>query len=119
MNLKRWHKRLLATVVAATMLSTGAMAAEQKYIIATASTGGTFYPVGVGIATIASLKLAKDHKMTFSAITSAGSGENIDMMEKKEVDFSIIQGLFGSMAWQGKATYEGNPKKNLRSVTML
>jgi hypothetical protein len=59
MNLKRWHKRLLATVVAATMLSTGAMAAEQKYIIATASTGGTFYPVGVGIATIASLKLAK------------------------------------------------------------
>lgn len=119
MNLKRWHKRLLATVVAVTMLSTGAMAAEQKYIIATASTGGTFYPVGVGIATIASLKLAKDHKMTFSAITSAGSGENIDMMEKKEVDFSIIQGLFGSMAWQGKATYEGNPKKNLRSVTML
>jgi TRAP transporter TAXI family solute receptor len=108
----------LATGAAAAVLSTGAMA-EQKYIIATASTGGTFYPVGVGIATIASLKLAKEHKMTFSAITSAGSGENIDMMEKGEVDFSIIQGLFGSMAWQGKATYDGNPKKGLRSVSML
>lgn len=108
----------MATGAAAAVLSTGAMA-EQKYIIATASTGGTFYPVGVGIATIASLKLAKEHKMTFSAITSAGSGENIDMMEKGEVDFSIIQGLFGSMAWQGKATYDGNPKKKLRSVSML
>lgn len=115
---KTWFKRLLATGAAAAVLSTGAMA-EQKYIIATASTGGTFYPVGVGIATIASLKLAKEHKMTFSAITSAGSGENIDMMEKGEVDFSIIQGLFGSMAWQGKATYDGNPKKKLRSVSML
>jgi TRAP transporter TAXI family solute receptor len=115
---KTWFKRLLATGAAAAVLSTGAMA-EQKYIIATASTGGTFYPVGVGIATIASLKLAKEHKMTFSAITSAGSGENIDMMEKGEVDFSIIQGLFGSMAWQGKATYDGNPKKGLRSVSML
>jgi hypothetical protein len=115
---KRWLKGLLATAAVTALFATGAMA-EQKYIIATASTGGTFYPVGVGIATIASLKLAKDHKMTFSAITSAGSGENIDMMEKKEVDFSIIQGLFGSMAWQGKATYDGNPKKGLRSVSML
>ncbi|MBE0495350.1 MAG: TAXI family TRAP transporter solute-binding subunit [Campylobacterales bacterium] len=113
-----WFKRLLATSAAVAVLSSGALA-EQKFIIATASTGGTYYPVGVGIATIASLKLAKDHKMTFSAISSAGSGENIDMMDKGEVNFSIIQGLFSSMAWQGKASYEGRAKKNLRSVTML
>lgn len=92
---------------------------EQKYLIATASTGGTYYPVGVGIATIASLKLAKKHKLTFSAITSAGSGENIDMLDKNEVNFAILQGLFGSMAWQGKAKYEGKKKENLRSITML
>jgi TRAP transporter TAXI family solute receptor len=113
-------KLLLTSVVTATMI-TGAYAkkAEQKYVIATASTGGTYYPVGVGIATIASLKLAKKEKMTFSAITSAGSGENVDMLEKGEVNFAILQGLFGSMAWQGKAKYEGQPKKNLRSVSML
>jgi len=113
-------KLLLTSVITASML-TGAHAAkkEQKYVIATASTGGTYYPVGVGIATIASLKLAKKQKMTFSAITSAGSGENVDMLEKGEVDFAILQGLFGSMAWQGKAKYEGKPKKNLRSVSML
>jgi hypothetical protein len=113
-------KLLLSSLLSVGLISSlNAAPKEQKYIIATASTGGTFYPVGVGIATIASLKLAKDHKMTFSAISSAGSGENIDMMDKGEVNFSIIQALFGSMAWQGKASYQGNPKKNLRSISML
>lgn len=114
-------KKVLVTSALSATLITGVNAAakEKKYIIATASTGGTYYPVGVGIATIASLKLAKKSKMTFSAITSAGSGENIDMIDKGEVDFAILQGLFGSMAWQGKAKYQGKPRKNLRSITML
>lgn len=113
-------KHLAVAVSAFALLSTSLQAkGEQKYIIATASTGGTYYPVGVGIATIASLKLAKKHKLTFSAITSAGSGENIDMLDKSEVNFAILQGLFGSMAWQGKAKYEGKKKENLRSITML
>ncbi len=114
-------KKLLITSVIAFGLVTAANAGkkEHKYIIATASTGGIYYPVGVGIATIASLKLAKKHKMTFSAMTSVGSSENIDMIDKGEVNFAIIQGLFGSMAWQGKGKYKGHPKKNLRSITML
>lgn len=91
----------------------------KKYLIATANPGGTFYPVGVGIATIASLKLAKNNKLIFSAITSAGSAENVNMLEKGEADFAILQALFASMAWQGKAKYENEPKKNLRSVSML
>jgi TRAP transporter TAXI family solute receptor len=113
-------KALIASAVVASMMVTlNAAPKEKKYIIATASTGGTYYPVGVGIATIASLKLAKKHKMTFSAMTSAGSSENINMIDKGEVNFAIIQGLFGSMAWQGKGKYEGKPKTNLRSVSML
>lgn len=113
-------KKLLVTSALSLALVSGASAAdEQKYIIATASTGGTYYPVGVGIATIASIKLAKKYNITFSAMTSAGSNENIDMMDKGEVKFAILQGLFGSMAWQGKGVYEGKPKKNLRSISML
>ncbi len=114
-------KKIFVTSAITACMITGANAAkkETKYVIATASTGGTYYPVGVGIATIASLKLAKKHKTTFSAITSAGSGENVDMLQKGEVNFAILQGLFGSMAWQGKAKYEGAPKKNLRSISML
>lgn len=113
-------KKILATTAITATMLTGAHAAdEQKYVIATASTGGTYYPVGVGIATIASLKLAQEHKITFSAITSAGSNENIDMLGKGEVNFALLQGLFGSMAWQGKDEYKDKPQKNLRSITML
>ncbi len=112
-------KLLVTSLISASMISFANAAKETKYVIATASTGGTYYPVGVGIATIASLKLAKKSGTTFSAITSAGSAENIDMLEKGEVNFAILQGLFGSMAWQGKAKYEANPKKNLRSISML
>ncbi len=119
MRMNLLKKLAIGSMLTAALLTSANAKKEEKYVIATASTGGTFYPVGVGIATIASLKLAKTNNITFSAITSAGSGENISMMENGEVNFSILQGLFGSMAWQGKAKYDGKPKKDLRSVTML
>jgi len=114
------NKILIKLIITSLFLSTlCANKVNQKYLIATANSGGTFYPVGVGIATIASLELSKKNRLFFSAITSAGSAENIDMLEKGEVNFALLQGLFASMAWQGKATYENKAKKNLRSVSML
>lgn len=91
---------------------------KKSYIIATASAGGTYYPVGVAIATLATNKLG-DVGISMSAITSAGSGENIQLLKNRETDFAILQGLFGSMAWQGKGKYKGKPEKDMRSVTML
>jgi TRAP transporter TAXI family solute receptor len=41
------------------------------------------------------------------------------MLKGKEAELAILQGLFGSMAWQGKGMYEGKPYKELRSITML
>ena len=90
----------------------------KQYVIATATTGGTYYPVGVAIATLTSIKLRKQ-KITANAISSAGSGENVDMLKNKEVDFAILQGLFGAMAYNGKMKYEGKAMKDMRSVTML
>ncbi len=96
-----------------------ASSAKEKFIIATASTGGTFYPVGVGIATLLSLKLSEKEGITFSAISSTGSLNNISMLGKKEAHFAIIQGLFGMMAWEGTHVYHENAQKNLRSISML
>ena len=93
--------------------------APKRYTIATASTGGTYYPVGVGIATIASMQLAAKHRMTFSALASAGSAENIDMIDKGEVDFAIVQGLFASMVRQGSGIYQGHPRTNMLAISML
>lgn len=91
--------------------------AARNYIIATATPGGTYYPVGVAIATLINMKLAKKG-ITATAITSAGSGENVQLLKNKEADFAILQGLFGSMAYNGKGVYK-KPQKYFYSVTSL
>ncbi|MBW2039984.1 MAG: TAXI family TRAP transporter solute-binding subunit [Deltaproteobacteria bacterium] len=88
-------------------------------VIATATTGGTYYPMGVGMASLWSIRLAKKHGIMVQAITSAGSGENVNMLKGKEVDLAILQGLFGKMAWKGIGIYKGKPNKELRTITML
>jgi TRAP transporter TAXI family solute receptor len=85
-------------------------------ILATATIGGTYYPVGVGIAMLTSTTL---DSLSMTAITSAGSGENIQLLKNREADLAILQGLYGAMAWQGKGIYNGKPEKDIRSVTML
>jgi TRAP transporter TAXI family solute receptor len=93
---------------------------ERSYLLATATTGGTYYPVGVALATLTKVKLQPTDKISMSAITSAGSGENIKLLREDQAQFAILQGLYGAWAWNGtgKVAAEG-PQKNLRSVTML
>ncbi len=93
---------------------------ERNYLLATATTGGTYYPVGVAISTLTKVKLQPQYKIGMSAINSAGSGENIKLLRDNEVQFAILQGLFGFYAWNGKGPLESDgPQKELRSVTML
>mgnify|MGYP000279175689 CR=1 FL=1 len=54
------------------------------YILATASTGGTYYPVGVALATLIKVKLQPSQGIGMSAISSAGSGENIRLLREGE-----------------------------------
>jgi TRAP transporter TAXI family solute receptor len=92
----------------------------RSYILSTASTGGTFYPVGVAIATLTKIKLAPKEKLSLSAITSAGSGDNLSLMRKNEAQFSILLGLYAEWAWNGTGTFEKQgPNKEFRSVTTL
>jgi hypothetical protein len=97
-----------------------AQAADRQYILATATTGGTYYPVGVAIATLTKVKLEPKHKVSLSAISSAGSGENVKLMRENQAQFSILQGLFGAWAAKGTGMLKADgPQKNIRSVSML
>ena len=89
-----------------------------SYIITTATPGGTYYPVGVAIGALVSLKL-HSHDVTATAITSAGSGENIHMLHNEEADFAILQALFGALAFRGEGNYEGQPVQDFRAITVL
>ncbi|MGA7104593.1 MAG: TAXI family TRAP transporter solute-binding subunit [Candidatus Deferrimicrobiaceae bacterium] len=92
---------------------------DKNLIIATATTGGTYYPVGVAIGTLISIKLAGPNQITATAINSAGSGENVEMLKNKEADMAILQALFGQEAYNGTGKYEGKPMKEFRAITML
>lgn len=93
---------------------------DHAYIMATASTGGTFYPVGVALATLAKVKLEPTIGLSLSAINSAGSGENIKMLRENEAQFAILQGLYGAWGWNGEGQFKDQgPQKYMRSVTML
>lgn len=97
-----------------------ALAQTRHYVLATATTGGTFYPVGVALATLTKVKLQPRHGLSLTAISSAGSGENIKMLREGVAQFAILQGLYGAWAWQGTGKVkDAGPQRNLRSVTML
>lgn len=90
------------------------------YILATASTGGTFYPVGVAVATLTQVRLTPQTGIRLNAINSAGSGENVYMLKRNEAQFAIMQSVFGHFAKTGTGALEGlEPQRALRAVSML
>jgi len=92
----------------------------RQYILATATTGGTYYPVGVALATLAKVKLESTENLSMSAISSAGSGENIKLMRENQAQFAILQALFGAWAAEGTGMLEAEgPQPHLRSISML
>ncbi|EON91982.1 TRAP transporter solute receptor TAXI family precursor [Marinobacter lipolyticus SM19] len=118
MNKRQFLKSATAMLAAATLGVSLNAQAEGKYIMGTATTGGTYYPVGVAISTLIKVKLEPTQNISVSAISSAGSGENLKLMDEDQIQFGILQGLYGAWAWGGSGPV---PKayKNLRSVSML
>lgn len=110
----------VAAIAALGLNAAPSKAEEANYILATASTGGTYYPVGVAISTLVKVKLQPKQKIGMSAINSAGSGENVRLLRENEAQFAILQGLFGYYAATGTGPLEADgPQKELRSVSML
>lgn len=111
---------LIATLIGS-LLSLNTQAETRDYLLATAGTGGSFYPVGVGIATVVKLKLGtrRDNAINMSAITSQGSFDNVNIISKEKADFAIAQSLMTDWGWNGAADFQGEKKRNIRTVTAL
>lgn len=106
--------------IAATLAATAGMASAQDrdYILNTASTGGTYHPVGTAISTLSKVKLLPKEGFSLTAVNSAGSGANVQALGAGTADFAILQGLFGSYAATGTGPVS-EPQPNIRSVSML
>ncbi|MBT6480733.1 MAG: TAXI family TRAP transporter solute-binding subunit [Gammaproteobacteria bacterium] len=90
----------------------------RPYVLTTATTGGTFYPVGVALATIAHAQLAETEDISLTAISSAGSLENVKLLRDNQVQFAILQGPFGAWSWVGEGPVS-SPQTHMRSVSAL
>ncbi|MBV1867044.1 MAG: TAXI family TRAP transporter solute-binding subunit [Marinosulfonomonas sp.] len=112
-------KLLKALIVSSSLVASGgAFAQSADYVLNTASTGGTYHPVGTAISTLTKIKLLPKQKFSLTAVNSAGSGANVQALSAGTADFAILQGLFGSYAITGTGPVS-EPQTNLRSVTML
>ena len=115
--LGKFSKLLLAGAITS-MVGLSSASADTDYILNTASTGGTYHPVGTAIATLSKIKLLPKKKFSLTAVNSAGSGANVQALAANTAQFAILQGLFGSYAATGTGPVS-EPQQNLRSVTML
>jgi TRAP-type uncharacterized transport system substrate-binding protein len=79
--MRHWLRKV-ALIVGVLSFSTQAES-PSNYLLATASTGGTYYPVGVALATLTKVKIQPQHQVSVSAINSAGSAENIKLLRDK------------------------------------
>ncbi|WP_420409943.1 TAXI family TRAP transporter solute-binding subunit [Hoeflea sp.] len=110
---------LLAAGALLALSATATVAQDAKdYVLNTASTGGTYHPVGTAISTLTKVKLLPKEGFSLTAVNSAGSGANVQAMGAGTADFAILQGLYGSYAATGTGPIT-EPQDNLRSVTML
>ncbi len=119
-----WVRTVLTAGLVAVMAALSAASADaqdnRSYLLATAGTGGTYYPVGVALATLVKIKLEPSQGIAMSAITSAGSGENVKLLRENQAQFAIVQGLFGAYAANGTGPLaDDGPQENMRAVTML
>ncbi len=91
------------------------LSANRPYILTTATTGGTYYPVGVALATITKSQLHRTDGVSLAAISSAGSMENIKLMRDDQAQFALLQGIFAAWAWNGDGPIK-KPQPWLRSI---
>lgn len=109
--------RKFFAVAAAFAVASAAVAAEavEFVTIGTGPTGGTYYPVGAGIAKIWTDNV-KD--MRANAQASGGTRNNIQLMESDEAQVIFADGLHYD-AYNGRDSYDGQAKTFLRAMVPL
>jgi TRAP transporter TAXI family solute receptor len=114
MRKERTWEGILAAALLAAMSLGPASAAEKRLVIATASTGGTWYPLGGGVASIISKYVPN---VSASAKPSGASVENIRNVGTGRVDLAIVMPDAAYFAFRGEADFKADKKyDNLRAL---
>ena len=92
--------------------------ARISVLIATGMPGGTYYQIGLGMASLWTTKL-RETGIRVSAAISEGSRENIQAIRIADADIILSEDIFCSMAYGGTGVYKGQPLTELRGITTL
>lgn len=106
---------LMGAILTAAPLFLGlSQGVEKRLVIATASTGGTWYPLGGGVANIISKYIPNT---SASAKPSGASVENIRNVGSGRVDLAIVMPDAAYFAFRGEADFKADKKyDNLRAL---
>lgn len=109
------HLVMLCMALALTFTLVAGAPAMEFVTLVTGSTGGTYYPVGTILANhFNKALLSQGYK--FSAQSSGGTTENLDMLKKSEAEMGIAMCNLTGFSYTGTNRYEGKPNPNLRYV---
>ncbi len=95
-------------------------AAGDGYTLATGRSSGKSFAVGVGLSSLAKVKLSASHKVDLSVVESQGFVDNVRQLQDGEAEFAILQAMFGHFARTGTGTFAGEePDDSIRAIAML
>lgn len=108
--------------VAASAVGAQAVSAEDGDVLTLAGGDATepSYSVGVGISSLAKIKLLPEFGIDLTAVESAGSVENMALLEDDKAQFAIVDALVGHFARTGTGVFaEQEPVDDIRVVAAL
>ena len=110
-------KKWISTCAAFLFLigATTSVYAASNLVLATGGTAGTYYPFGGAMAKIWNSKI-KD--MNVTAQTSGASGENVRLVNKKEVELALVQSDTLDFAFNATEGFK-EPLKGMSTIAVL
>ncbi|MGI9510150.1 MAG: TAXI family TRAP transporter solute-binding subunit [Geminicoccaceae bacterium] len=91
-----------------------------SFELGTATTGGTYHPVGVALSTLIKLKLLPKFDIDLTAVNTDGSQQNAELLRNNDIQFAIISALAGHDARTGGGPFEEvGADENLRAIATL
>ncbi|MCG8400578.1 MAG: TAXI family TRAP transporter solute-binding subunit [Firmicutes bacterium] len=97
--------------------SEGEVKKEKAYVtMATATTAGIYFALGNAITNMWNKEI---EGVQVSVQSTAGSGQNVELLARNEAHVAFMQNGVGGDAWAGKNTFEGKPVKDFVGMTYL
>lgn len=112
---KRFGLLVSGIAAGALMFASAAVAQQTNIAIATGGTGGVYYPIGGGMATVLSKNLPK---MEATARVTGGSVDNLKLIDTQQSEVALVMSDAALDAYEGEGKFKGN-KVDVRTLMVL